>query len=99
MENIKVNIRKPLYGNFVYINSSVIDRAIRLGVKMEVTVPNGTAIVDPVKWKAEGKVMRKVFKFADNPMILIGGTVPVPLPQALVKGEIININPNQLKLF
>ena len=96
---IIVNIRKPLFGNFVYIRASTVERAIRLGEKMQVTVPNGTAIVDPVKWKAEGKVMRKVFKFANNPMILIGGTVPVPLPQALVKGEIINISPKQLKLF
>ena len=96
---INVNIRKPMYGNYVFIRASTVERAIRLGEKMQVTVPNGTAIVDPVKWKAEGKVMRKVFKFADNPMILIGGTVPVPLPQALVKGEIINISPKQLKLF
>lgn len=96
---IKVNIRKPLFSNYVYIRASTVERAIRLGEKMQVTVPNGTAIVDPVEWKKTAKVMHKVFKFADNPMVLYGNNVKVPLPQALVKGEVVKISPNQLKLF
>ena len=96
---IAINIRKPLYGNYVYLRASTVERAIRLGEKMQITVPNGVAIMDPVQWKATGKVMHKVFKFKDKPMVLIGNTVNVPLPQALVKGKVVKISPNQLKLF
>ena len=98
---IIVNIRKPLYGNFCYIRATVVDRAIRLGEKMQITVPNGTAIVDPAKWKESAKIMHKVFKFEDAPMCLYGNHVPVPLPKAVavVRGEVVEVSPSQLKLF
>ncbi len=85
MKLVTVDIRKPLYGNYVYINGNVVDRAISAGAMMEVVIPSGRAIVDPVKWKTEGKIMKKVFKFKNNPMILYGGWVNVPS----IKGEII----------
>jgi len=100
MENIKVNIRKPLYGNYVYIRGSIVEKAIRLGLRLEITVPNGTAEVDPVKWRDTGKMMKKVFKFKDNPMILYGNSVPVPLPKSIEKGEVVKKeNEKQLKLI
>ena len=105
---IKVNIRKPLYGNFCYIRSSVVDKAIREGQEMQVTVPNGTAIMDPVRWKETGKIMKKVFKYKDTPMILYGNFVRVPLPQPTEKKETVKkeivveevqVSEKQLKLF
>lgn len=87
METLKVTIRKPLYGNFCYIRESIINSAIYRGVQMEITVPNGKAIVDPQKWKDTGKRMSKVFLRPDEPMILWGNNVPVPLPPALKKVE------------
>ena len=78
MNLVTVNIRKPLYGTFCYIRSEIVENAIRSGSKMEVIIPRGKAIVDPVKWKSTGKVMRKVFKFPDNPMILYGNHVELP---------------------
>jgi hypothetical protein len=100
MEIIKVNIRKPLYGNFCYINAKIVNSAIRKGALLEITVPNGTAQVNPQKWKDTGKVMSKVFKFVDNPMILYGNHVPVPLPLSNIQGKIEeNTNLNQLTLF
>ena len=100
MEIIKVNIRKPLYGNFCYINATIVNNAIRRGAKLEITVPNGTAQVNPQKWKDSAKVMRKVFKFVDNPMILYGNHVPVPLLSSKIQGKIEkNTDLNQLTLF
>ena len=78
MNLVTVNIQKPLYGTFCYIRSEIVEGAIRSGSKMEVVLPRGKAIVDPIKWKNTGKVMRKVFKFPDNPMILIGNHVELP---------------------
>ena len=86
MNLITVNIRKPLYGTFCYIRSDIVESAIRVGYKMEVILPMGRAIVDPVEWKKTGKVMKKVFKFPDNPMILYGNHVDLP---GLPKGRII----------
>ena len=84
---LTVEITKPLYGNFVYINASILDRAIKEGVKVQVTVPNGTAVIDPAEWKATGKKMEKVFNFPDHPMILYGGNVPLPAPKGKIVEE------------
>ena len=103
MKTISVNIKKPLYGNFVYINGNVITKAIEHGAWLEITIPKGRAIVDPRQWKETAikieKVMKKVFKFPDNPMILYGGSVPLPA----IKGEVVKsliLEPSkQTKLF
>ena len=87
MKVITVDIKKPLYGNYVYINGTIVNRAISSGAMLEIIVPAGRAIVDPRKWKENGRVMKKVFKYPDNPMILYGGNVPVP---PSTKGRIIN---------
>lgn len=102
METIKVNIKKPMYGNHVYINAAVVEKAIRLCVKLEIIVPAGRAIVDPNEWKAKKDWMKKVFKFKDRPMLLYGGNVPIPMPKT--KGEIDTpskreIEKSQAKLF
>ena len=52
MDNIiTVNIKKPLYNNHVYINGSIVEKAISIGAKLEIIIPNGSAIVDPLEWK------------------------------------------------
>jgi len=86
MKTITITIKKPLYGTYVYLNGNIVDRAIRTSSMLEIEIPRGKAIVDPVKWKANGKVMKKVFKFPDNPMILYGGNVPLSND----KGKIVN---------
>lgn len=100
MDAISINIKKPLYGNFVYIRGDFVDRAIRMGAMLDVTIPNGRAIVDPNQWKERAiktdKVMKKVFKFPDNPMVLYGGYVPLPLPKGEVQKE---ETTKQAKLF
>lgn len=74
---VKVEIKKPLYGNFVYINLKVLNTAVRQKQKVEVCLPNGCAVIDPVEWVKTGKRMEKVFKFPDRPMVLYGNHVPI----------------------
>lgn len=80
-----VRINKPLYGNYVYINAEVVNKAIRRGVMIQIVVPKGSAIVDPKQWKANGRVMKKVFKRPNDPMILYGGNVPLPAEKGIVQ--------------
>ena len=89
MNLITVKIRKPLYGTFCYIRSEIVNEAIRSGCKMEVILPQGKSIEDPIDWKKTGKVMRKVFKFPDNPMILIGNYVNLPnVPKGKIEEKV-----------
>lgn len=76
--NIKVTINKPVYGNFVYIRNTYIAQAWKSKVMLEITVPNGTGIMDPIEWVKTGKRMEKVFKKVDEPMILYGNNVIIP---------------------
>lgn len=80
MNKIKFNIRKPLYGNYVYLRGSMVEKAIRLGLQLEIKIPNGKAVMDPKKWKETGKMMKKVFKYKETPMILYGNWVNIPAP-------------------
>ena len=93
---VTVNIRKPIYGNHVYINSTVVNNAIRAGAMLEIVIPNGRTIVDPKEWKARGDIMKKVFRFPNNPMILYGGNVNFPSQS---KGEIVKKEEKQQRLF
>ncbi len=102
MKVVVVDIKKPLFGNYVYIASSFIEKAIKEKVMLGVIIPNGRALVDPVKWKENGKVMKKVFKFKDNPMILYGGYVPLPTEEkgTVIKKEYVDRTENpQTKMF
>jgi hypothetical protein len=77
MQITTVTIRKPLYGNFCYIRGSIIEKAIRLGNKLRIILPHGSVVMDPNDWKKDCKMMKKVFKFVDNPMILYGNYAPI----------------------
>lgn len=81
MENIKWIGHKPIdghWGTHVYIRDIVVEEAIKRGVGLEITIPAGTAVVDPVAWQKRGDIMRKIFKDPLNPMLLYGGFVPIP---------------------
>ena len=77
MQITTVTIRKPLYGNYCYIRGSIVEKAIRLGNKLRIVLPHGSAVVDPNDWKKDCKMMKKVFKFVNAPMILYGSWVPI----------------------
>jgi len=100
MKIISVNIKKPIYGNYVYINSSIVERAIRTGAQLEIIIPAGRTIVDPKVWKKTGKIMKKIFNFPSNPMILYGNSLQIPT----IKGQITTLEKEKeeaqkLKLF
>ena len=77
MENIKVFIRKPLYGNFCYIREKYINEAIKNKVMLDIELPQGSALVNPLEWKETGKLMLKEFKIKGFPMRLWGNNVPL----------------------
>ena len=81
---IEVEIKKPLYGNYVYVRDVFLHAAIKRGGKLKITVPNGSAIVDAKEWM-KGNRMEKVFKDPKNPMILYGGNVPIPGEKGEIK--------------
>lgn len=98
MKLLTINIKKPLYGNYVYINESTLKKAFAQGGKIQVTIPSGSAIIDPVEWKKNGKRMEKVFKIPGHPMVLWGGFVPVPASKGKILKEKVEEN-KQTKLF
>jgi len=73
----EIIFHKPLYDNYITIRESILRRAIKNHRLLKITIPQGTAIVDPVEWLKTGKRMEKVFKIPDKPMVLIGNYVPI----------------------
>ena len=76
---VDVTIHKPLYDTFVNIRETYVRRAIKEGKLLRITIPQGTAVVDPKEWIMTGKVHKQVFLRPDEPMILYGNNVPVQL--------------------
>jgi hypothetical protein len=81
MKNIIIEIRKPLFGTYVYVRDIYIERAIKRKVNLEIHIPQGIGICDPIRWKNEGKRMEKVFKRPDEPMVLYGNYVKIDQPK------------------
>jgi len=78
MTTLKIKINNPLYGTFCYIDERIINKALKEKKLLEITIPQGTSIEDPIKWK-KGKLMEKVFMYPDNPMKLRGRYVGLEL--------------------
>ena len=76
-----IEIRKPLYDNFVYIYDSVLNRAIRNHRLLRIKIPEGIGIHNPVNWIKTGKKMEKIFLRPDEPMILYGNYVKIEKPK------------------
>jgi len=76
-----IEIRNPLYDNFVYIYDAVLNRAIRNHRMLRITIPQGVGIANPVQWIKTGKKMEKIFLRPDEPMILYGNYVKIEKPK------------------
>ena len=72
---VDIEIRKPLYHNFVRIRDKYINQAIREGKQLRIKIPQGVGIHDPAEWKRTGKRVEQVFLIPDRPMILFGNYV------------------------
>jgi len=79
---VYVDIKKPLYDNFVYIRyDKYIKQAIERGAQLKIWTPQGIGIHDPKEWMKTGKKMEKIFKRPDEPMILFGNRVSIIKPK------------------
>lgn len=96
MNIIHYPFKKPLYGTYCYLRVEVLDKAIREGAQISIDLPSGSALIDPIKWKANGKIMQKVFKYPDKPMILYGGNVPLPPKKGKVEDPKVEVKQNSL---
>ena len=68
----------PLYNSTCRIRTDFLERAVRLGVKMRIVVPNkGSALIDPVHWIKNGKKFSQVFRDPKNPMRLTEVTLSI----------------------
>ena len=69
---MQIEIKKPIYSDYIYIRKETLELAARLGELLEVKIPQGSRAIDPKEWMAKGKIMKKIFKQPGNPMILFG---------------------------
>lgn len=81
MQNVKITIREPMRDGSVGIRSSLVEEAIKRGVGLEITTPEGTSVVDPNVWKSRSRVMKKEGNYPGNPMVLYIGWVPSSNPE------------------
>jgi hypothetical protein len=72
MRFIEIEIREPLFGNFVYIRDKYIREAFETGSFLKITTPHGTGYHSPKEWMKDAKKMEKEFKIPGKPMILYG---------------------------
>lgn len=75
MKNVKITIREPMSDGSVGIRSSLVEEAIKRGVGLEITTPEGTSVVDPNVWKSRSRIMKKDGYYPGNPMVLYVGWV------------------------
>ncbi len=76
-----IDIKKPMFDNYVYIREETLKKAARYkkdGWKVVVRIPQGEGEIDPLEWYKNGKRMEKVFLRPNEPMVLYGGYVPIP---------------------
>mgnify|MGYP001615101629 CR=1 FL=1 len=59
---MQIEIKKPIYSDYIYIRKETLELAARLGELLEVKIPQGSRAIDPKEWMAKGKIMKKIFK-------------------------------------
>ena len=80
MQYIEVEIKKPIFGTYVSIDKRKIDEAIGSGKMMRITIPQGSAVVDPREWlRTADNIEKKIINFPSNPMVFVYNTVPIKM--------------------
>lgn len=73
---VEVEIRKPLFDNFVYIRDVYLNRAKREGVPIKIKIPEGAYkgeyVTSYEEFMKGAKKMEKVFNIPNKPMVLWG---------------------------
>ncbi len=71
MDNfINIEIRKPIYANYIAIRDKYLLEAKRTKKLLRITIPAGTAIVSYATWMKDAKLIEKEFKIPGHPMKL-----------------------------
>jgi hypothetical protein len=72
---IYVDIKKPIYGNYVGIRDKYIWKAKREGKKLHIRIPQGSCTMSPDKFLKGAKRIEKVFLIPDKPMVLYANNI------------------------
>ena len=91
-----VHIKKPIFGTCVAINNKIINQAIERGKMLKISTTNASEETTPYGWIRKSIKMKKVFRFADRPMILWQGVVGEPQKKDRDEKEAIDM---QLRLL
>jgi hypothetical protein len=70
-----IHIKKPIYGTTVALNDAIIKYARNHNRRLIVSCPKAKESVTPDEWVARSTIIKKVFRYPDNPMILWQGTI------------------------
>ena len=75
-----VDIEKPLYEqngvSTVRVAKSIVDRAIHAFVYLVIRTPKGERVFLPKEVKKQGKKVKEVFLYPDNPLVLFEIEIP-----------------------
>lgn len=70
MDSIYVNIKKPIYANYVGIRDKYIYQALREHKQLRIETPNGTTTISPKEILKKGDIIEKEFLIPGHPMKL-----------------------------
>ncbi len=91
-----VEIFNPIHGTYISISHNKLREAIYNGQDLLIRIPQGEVIMDPKGWiRNSDKIEKRVMKYADNPMKLYYGYVPIPSYAKKNK----DISQDQIELF
>ena len=67
---ISVEIKKPIYANYVGIREKYIRMAQKYHEDLRITTPNGVTTISPTRYLQGADRIEKVFLIPDRPMVL-----------------------------
>ena len=67
---ITINIKKPIYGNYVGVREKYIRQAQKYHKDLRIITPNGIGTVSPTKFLQGAERIEKVFLIPDSAMVL-----------------------------
>jgi hypothetical protein len=78
---VTVEIKKPIYANYVGVREKYIWQAKREHKDLRITTPNGTTIISPTKYLQGADRIEKEFLIPGKPMVLYCKNLKVGKPK------------------
>lgn len=85
-QSYHVHINKPIYGTCVALNDAIIKYAKNHNRRLIISCPKAKESVTPDEWVQRSIIIKKVFRYPDNPMILWQGIIKQTNDQQLSFG-------------